>query len=88
MIYDLKKVATGAQVRVSQKDGTVAVSTVYAHAQYAKAKFPAAQVYKTRSASELVLITCTGTFDRTVRSYDDNLVLSARLNPELSGTAS
>lgn len=87
VFYDLKKVAMGDQVRMTQKDGTVAVYTVYAHAQYAKSKFPAAEVYKTRSDSELVLITCTGTFERTARSYDDNYVLSARLDPELSGTA-
>lgn len=51
----------------------------------------APQLFETgvlRSDSELVLITCTGTFHRTARSYDDNLVLSARLNPGLSGTAS
>lgn len=87
VFYDLKKVAMGDQVRVTQKDGTIAVYTVYAHSQYAKNKFPAAEVYKNRSDSELVLITCTGTFDRSARSYDDNYVLSARLDPELSGTA-
>ena len=37
--------------------------------------------------SEIVLITCTGAFDQSLRSYDDNLVVSARLDPSLSGTA-
>ncbi len=87
VFFDLDKVKIGDQVRVTQQDGTIAVYDVYAASQYPKTEFPASEVYKTRSASELVLITCTGAFDRTARSYDDNLVLSARLVPELSGTA-
>lgn len=87
VFYNLRKVAVGDQVRVTQKDGIVAVYTVYAHTQYPKSTFPASEVYKIRSGSELVLLTCTGTFDTSARSYDDNYVLSARLDPKLSETA-
>lgn len=86
VFYNLRKVAVGDQVRVTQKDGTVAVYTVYAHTQYPKSTFPASEVYKVRAGSELVLLTCTGTFDTSARSYDDNYVLSARLDPKLSET--
>jgi len=87
VFYDLKKLAMGDQVRVTQADGKVAVYTVYAAARYPKTKFPADTVYAPRAASEIVLITCTGAFDKAARSYEDNLVVSARLDPALSSTA-
>jgi sortase (surface protein transpeptidase) len=34
-------------------------------------------VFDRRAPGRLVLITCTGTFDRTTRHYDHNLVVSA-----------
>lgn len=85
VFYDLGKVEMGDQVRITQADGTVAVYVVYASAQFTKAEFPASEVYADRAESEIVLITCTGAFDEPARSYDDNLVVSARLDPVLSG---
>jgi LPXTG-site transpeptidase (sortase) family protein len=86
VFYDLRNLKAGDQVRVTQADGNVAVYTIYATAQYPKSKFPADTVYANRAESELVLITCTGAFDKSLRSYDDNLVVSARLDPASSGT--
>lgn len=86
VFYDLRKLKANDKVRVTQKDGKIAVYTVYATAEYPKTKFPADTVYAKRAESELVLITCTGAFDQSARSYDDNLVVSARLDPSLSGT--
>jgi LPXTG-site transpeptidase (sortase) family protein len=87
VFYDLRKLKANDKVRVTQKDGKIAVYTVYATAEYPKTKFPADTVYAKRAESELVLITCTGAFDTSARSYDDNLVVSARLDPSLSGTS-
>lgn len=87
VFYDLRKLKAGDEVRVTQADGKIAVFTVYATAEYPKTKFPADTVYANRVESELVLITCTGAFDKSARSYDDNLVVSARLDPARSGTA-
>ena len=87
VFYDLRKLKADDKVRVTQADGKIAVYTVYATAEYPKTKFPADTVYAKRAESELVLITCTGAFDQSLRSYDDNLVVSARLDPSLSGTA-
>jgi len=87
VFYNLNKMAMGDQVRVTQADGKVAVFTVYAAAKFPKSQFPADNIYANRPSSELVLITCTGAFDQSRRSYDDNLVVSARLDPSLSGIA-
>lgn len=87
VFYDLRKLKAGDKVRVTQASGKIAVYAIYATAEYPKTKFPASTVYAKRVESELVLITCSGAFDSSLRSYDDNLVVSARLDPALSGTA-
>ena len=87
VFFDLRKLKADDKVRVTQANGKIAVYTVYATAEYPKTKFPADTVYAKRAESEIVLITCTGAFDQSQRSYDDNLVVSARLDPSLSGTA-
>lgn len=87
VFFDLRKLKAGDKVRVTQANGKIAVYAIYATAEYPKTKFPASTVYAKRAESELVLITCSGAFDSSLRSYDDNLVVSARLDPTLSGTA-
>ena len=42
-----------------------------------KARFPTEAVYAPTARPELRLITCGGQFDRTVRSYEDNVVVDA-----------
>ena len=84
VFYELRNLAVGDEVMVVRADNTVAVFTVTTSQQYAKNAFPAEQVYAPVAASELVLITCTGTFDESARSYQDNLVVRARLDEERS----
>lgn len=88
VFYDLGKLEIGDQIRITQADGTVAVYVMYAASRFPKAEFPADTVYADRPESEIVLITCTGGFDESARSYEDNLVVSARLDPSLSGLES
>jgi sortase (surface protein transpeptidase) len=45
--------------------------------EYAKSDFPTAAVYGPTPDPQLRLITCGGEFDRTARSYLDNVVVSA-----------
>jgi len=87
VFYDLDKLKPGAQVRVTQANKAVAVYVVTASAQYEKKSFPAAQIYRDRTESEIVLITCTGVFDKSKQSYAENLVVTARLDPALSSAA-
>lgn len=66
-------------VSVTRADHTVAVFRVERVVQYAKAHFPTAEVYGNTDRAALRLITCGGTFDPTVRSYEDNIVAYASL---------
>ena len=78
---ELKK---GAEIMVVREDNTAAVFRVTGKQRFAKDEFPANQLYAPVPASELVLITCTGGFDETARSYTENLVVRARLDLERS----
>ena len=87
VFYRLQQVKAGQEVRVTRVDGSVAVFDVYASRRYPKDAFPADAVYAPTAAAEIRVITCTGTFDKSRRSYLDNLVLFARLNPAASQSA-
>lgn len=87
VFYRLQQVKVGQEVRVTRVDGSVAVFDVYASRRYPKDAFPADAVYAPTAAAEIRIITCTGTFDKSRRSYLDNLVLFARLNPAASQSA-
>ena len=84
VFYRLRDLAVGDEVLVTRADNTVAVFTVTDSDEYPKTDFPADQVYAPVGDSELVLITCTGAFDQTARSYDDNLVVRATLDLDRS----
>jgi hypothetical protein len=79
VFYRLREVRPGDTVSVRRADGSTAVFVVYRVAEYLKAKFPAAQVFGPTSRPELRLITCTGQFDRSARSYLSNFVAYAVL---------
>ena len=66
-------------IRIARKDGVVLTFSVTRIDRYPKDRFPATSVYGPTDEPELRLITCAGTFDRSVHSYDDNTVVYARL---------
>ncbi|WP_167760569.1 class F sortase [Blastococcus sp. CT_GayMR16] len=80
VFYRLPELAVGDEVLVTRADNTVAVFSVTGSQQYPKDALPTDQVYAPVGDSEIVLITCTGDFDRSARSYQDNLVVRATLN--------
>ncbi len=79
VFFRLSALRPGDQVRVSEQDGLVALFQVYAVAQYPKSTFPTETVYANTDGPELRLITCGGTFNTHIRSYQDNVVISAKL---------
>jgi len=85
VFYALKELKVGDEIRATRTDGSVAVFVVYDARQYPKSALPTEEIYQRRDGSELVLITCTGDWDTQQRSYLDNYVVSARLDPKLSG---
>lgn len=81
IFYRLTKLRPGDKIQVRRSDGSVAAFVVYGTRQYAKQAFPADIVYAPSPRSEIRLITCTGTFDQGRRSYLDNFVVYAALDP-------
>ncbi|MFF2011162.1 class F sortase [Streptomyces sp. NPDC058195] len=81
VFYGLSATRPGAEVEVTRTDGTVAVFTVDDVQVLTRARFDAHKAYGPRrdGRAELRLITCGGTYDRTSRAYDANVVVSAYL---------
>jgi sortase family protein len=75
----LNTLKPGDQVKVTRADGKTAVFTVTKLQQVPKAQFPTQLIYGDTPDAELRLISCTGTFDRSKRSYVDNIVVFATL---------
>ena len=75
----LRDLERGDEVAVDRSDGTTARFTVLAVEQYPKDRFPTERVYGDVDHAGLRLITCGGAFDRTARSYRDNVVVYAGL---------
>jgi hypothetical protein len=75
----LNELKPGDQIKVSRADGKTAVFTVTKLQQIAKTQFPTQEIYGDTSDAELRLISCTGTFDRSKRSYQDNIIVFATL---------
>ncbi|MEN3264192.1 class F sortase [Pseudonocardia sp.] len=77
VFFDLPAVQPGDGITVGRADGTTAAFRVDRVAEYAKSAFPTAAVYGDIDHAGLRLITCGGAFDRSARSYEDNIVVYA-----------
>ena len=53
--------------------------------QFPKDEFPSFAVFGATAGDIVRLVTCTGEFDRSIRSYDDNLVVTAVRLPDAPG---
>jgi Sortase domain len=77
VFYRLRDLRPGDQLRVVRADGRVVRFEVESLARYPKREFPDDEVFGATTTPALRLITCAGDFDRSQRSYRDNLVVSA-----------
>jgi sortase (surface protein transpeptidase) len=77
--YGLRVMRPGDRIVVDRADGTTAVFRVDTVERHAKDDFPTSEVYGDVGFPALRLITCGGRFDRTARSYEDNVIVFARL---------
>lgn len=73
----LADVAVGAMVSVGYDDGSQRDFRIVEVAQYAKDELPFDRVFAKDGEPVLTLITCGGTFNRSLNSYDDNFVAYA-----------
>jgi sortase (surface protein transpeptidase) len=81
VFYRLRELRPGDGVTVERADGSSVRFTVDGIAQYPKRAFPTEAVFGPSPDPILRLITCGGSFDRSQRSYRDNVVVTARLAP-------
>lgn len=69
--------APGDRFDVAYDDGSVRTFEVVAIRQYDKDELPTAELFAVSGEPQVVLITCGGSFNRELRSYDDNIVAYA-----------
>ena len=81
MFYRLRELRRGDLVEVVRADGSRVRFAVERVEQYAKRRFPTAEVYYPTLTPELRLVTCGGTFDATAGHYRSNIIVFAALSP-------
>ena len=79
VFFRVRDLRPGDEIDVPRADGTTVRFIVDDVEMYSKSAFPADKVYAPTADPQLRLITCGGSFDRSVRSYRDNIVVYASL---------
>ncbi len=79
VFFDLDQLAAGDAIHVDRLDGSTVTYLVDRTEQHNKNTFPTESVYGSTAEPVLRLVTCGGSFDRDRRSYDDNVIVFARL---------
>ena len=79
VFHRLGELVPGDEVLVDAEDGTTARFTVTGTGRFPKSAFPTEAVYGPTPRAELRLVTCGGEFDRSRRSYLDNVIVTAVL---------
>jgi sortase (surface protein transpeptidase) len=77
VFYRLGALKLGSQVEVRMSDSKVLRFSVDRVARFSKDRFPTEEVYGVTDRPTLRLITCGGVFDRSHKSYKDNVVVFA-----------
>jgi hypothetical protein len=75
IFVDLGDLTPGDRVVIVREDGSAVHFDVERLERHPKDDFPTEAVYGATDAPTLRLVTCSGEFDPTARSYDDNLVV-------------
>jgi hypothetical protein len=73
----LGELEPGALIQADLADGTSRTYTVIERAQYPKLMLPSDRIWTRTGDETLVLITCGGDFNRSIRRYADNIVVYA-----------
>lgn len=81
VFFQLGRLRAGDRVEVRRSDGQAVGFAVTDVRTVRKDAFPTATVYAGTAGPELRLISCGGSFDGSVRSYRDNIVVWAREIP-------
>jgi sortase (surface protein transpeptidase) len=77
VFYHLVDLRPGEEITVLREDGSSVTFSVVSTTKVAKIAFPTELVYAPLPVPLLRLVTCGGTFDRSIRSYRDNVIVEA-----------
>ncbi|GLZ43002.1 class F sortase [Actinokineospora sp. NBRC 105648] len=79
VFFRLVDLRPGDRIEVERTDGSRVAFAVATTRHTPKTAFPTDLVYAPTPVPELRLVTCGGTFDRSIRSYRDNIIVEAVL---------
>ncbi len=79
VFYRLVDLRPGDRIEVDRADGSAVSFSVVSTTRSPKTAFPTELVYAPTPVPELRLVTCGGAFDRSARSYRDNIIIEAAL---------
>lgn len=85
VFYRVPTLEPGDEVSVLRSDGTSVAFVVEERLNASKDDFPTERVYGPTAEPTLRLITCGGRFDRRAGSYEENVIVFARLRSEPPG---
>jgi len=72
---NLRELDTGHELSVAFDDGSTASFIVLGLVQYSKDVLPIDKLFDRSGPASMVLITCGGTFNPQLNSYDDNIIV-------------
>lgn len=82
-LFDLRLIEIDAEIATTDEAGITRTWTVTEIRRYNKNDIPLEDIFRWEGEQrDLVLITCGGEFDRTARSYEDNIVVYASPNED------
>jgi hypothetical protein len=86
-LFGIEEIPLGATITVTAQDGTAHEFIVDSVEFIDKGSLPqeAPRIFTHRGPYRLVLITCGGAFDESIRSYESNVVIIALPAPAVSG---
>jgi hypothetical protein len=79
VFFELRDLQPGEAVHIDRMDGSTVTYVVDRVERHPKTDFPTEAVYGPTTEPVLRLVTCGGSFDRSRRSYDDNIIVFAHL---------
>jgi sortase (surface protein transpeptidase) len=77
VFYHLADLRDGDSITVLRADGSSVTFAVVSTTRVAKTAFPTELIYAPVPVPLLRMVTCGGTFDRSIRSYRDNVIVEA-----------
>lgn len=77
VLFELRQMRVGDTIEIDLEDGTTQTWVVTEVAQIPKVSMPLNEIFTWSGPPRVVVITCGGEFDRSARSYVDNIVVYA-----------